>query len=50
MWAKDPELQNIEYTLVPSWYDHQNYLASMTDLIRQELEQFENQDQVHIFF
>ncbi|MGY6529827.1 MAG: ferrochelatase [Cyanobacterium sp.] len=50
MWAKDPELQNIEYTLVPSWYDHRNYLASMTDLIKQELEQFENQGQVHIFF
>ncbi|MBE9221253.1 ferrochelatase [Cyanobacterium stanieri LEGE 03274] len=50
MWATDRELQNIEYTLVPSWYDHQNYLASMTDLIKQELEQFENPDHVHIFF
>ncbi|AFZ46217.1 ferrochelatase [Cyanobacterium stanieri PCC 7202] len=50
MWLKDPDLKNIEYTLVPSWYDHQNYLASMTDLIRQELEQFENPDHVHIFF
>lgn len=50
MWSKDPDLKNIEYTLVPSWYDHQNYLASMTDLIRQELEQFENPDRVHIFF
>ena len=50
MWLKDPELQKIEYTLVPSWYDHANYLASMTDLIKQELEQFEQPENVHIFF
>jgi len=50
MWLQDPGLQDIEYTLVPSWYDDQHYLASMTDLIKQELEQFEQPEKVHIFF
>jgi ferrochelatase len=50
MWKSDSHLQKIEYTLIPSWYDHQGYLAAMSDLIKQELQQFENPDQVHIFF
>lgn len=50
MWKKDPDLQKIEYTLIPSWHDHQDYLVAMTDLIKQELHQFENPDDVHIFF
>lgn len=50
MWKNDSHLQKIEYTLIPSWYDHQRYLVAMSDLIKQELQQFENPDQVHIFF
>lgn len=50
MWKNDSHLQKIEYTLIPSWYDHQSYLAAMSDLIKQELQQFENPDQVQIFF
>lgn len=50
MWKTDPALQNIRYTVIPSWYDHPQYLASMANLIRQKLAQFENPDQVHIFF
>lgn len=50
MWNTDPQLKNIEYTLIPSWHNHQGYLQAMTDLIRQELQQFANPDGVHIFF
>ncbi|GAB4230357.1 MAG: ferrochelatase [Stanieria sp.] len=50
MWKQNPHLQQIKYTLIPSWYDAPGYLEAMTDLIAQELEQFENPEQVHIFF
>lgn len=50
MWKNDPQLQKIEYTLIPSWYNHPDYLLAMADLIKQELQQFENPEQVHIFF
>lgn len=50
MWKTDPDLKNVEYTLIPSWHNHQGYLEAMTDLIRQELQQFTNPDNVHIFF
>ncbi|GBF82137.1 ferrochelatase [Aphanothece sacrum] len=50
MWQADPSLRQIEYTLIPSWYDDPGYLAAMSDLIVQELEKFEHPDQVHLFF
>lgn len=50
MWKKDPQLQKIEYTLIPSWYNHPDYLSAMADLIKQELQQFEHPEKVHIFF
>lgn len=50
LWRKDPDLQTIDYTLVPSWYDNPHYLQAMADLISQELARFEEPDQVHIFF
>jgi ferrochelatase len=50
MWQTDSELQKIKYTLIPSWYDNSLYLSAMSDLIKQELEQFEDPEQVHIFF
>jgi ferrochelatase len=50
MWKQNPHLQQIKYTLIPSWYDAPGYLEAMADLIAQELEQFENPEQVHIFF
>ena len=50
MWRKDPHLKNIEYTLIPSWYGHPQYLQAMANAIKQELEKFENPEQVHIFF
>ncbi len=50
MWSKDQELQQIDYTLIPSWYDSPGYLQAMVDLIVEELKQFDNPDEVHIFF
>ena len=50
LWQEDPKLQPIEYTVIPSWYKEPGYLQSMAQLIAQELEQFPNPDEVHIFF
>ncbi len=50
MWAQDQDLSQIDYTLIPSWYDHHGYLQAMADLIDQELNKLEHPDQVHIFF
>ena len=50
MWATDRALQQIKYTIIPSWYDNPGYLEAMADLISQELEQFSNPEEVHIFF
>ena len=50
MWSKDQELQQIDYTLIPSWYDSPGYLQAMVDLVVEELKQFDNPDEVHIFF
>ena len=50
MWAEDPELKNIEYTLIPSWYDDQDYLTAMADLIGQELDKFEQPEEARVFF
>lgn len=49
-WRKDPTLRQIEYTLIPSWYDNSGYLEAMVDLIVQELDKFAQPDNVHIFF
>jgi protoporphyrin/coproporphyrin ferrochelatase len=50
LWQEDPKLQPIEYTVIPSWYKQPGYLQSMAQLIAQELEQFPNPGEVHIFF
>ena len=50
LWQRDPDLQAIDYTVIPSWYDNSYYLQAMADLITQELARFEQPDQVHIFF
>ena len=50
MWKEDPALRQIEYTIIPSWYNNPGYLQAMVQLIAQELEQFSAPDQVHIFF
>ncbi|MEH2109045.1 ferrochelatase [Nostoc sp.] len=50
LWQEDPKLQPIDYTVIPSWYKQPGYLQAMAELIAQELEQFPNPDDVHIFF
>ncbi|HEY9817505.1 MAG TPA: ferrochelatase [Candidatus Obscuribacterales bacterium] len=50
IWDDDPSLKNIEYTVIPSWYDSPGYLKAMADLIAQQLDQFPNPEQVHVFF
>jgi ferrochelatase len=50
MWNTDAELNELDYTLIPSWYDHPKYLQAMVDLIRQELDKFEQPENAHIFF
>ncbi|MDZ8066034.1 MAG: ferrochelatase [Nostoc sp. DedQUE08] len=50
LWQEDPKLQPIDYTVIPSWYKQPGYLQAMAQLIAQELEQFPNPNDVHIFF
>ena len=50
MWKEDPTLRQIDYTIIPSWYDHPGYLQAMADLIAQELAHFPEPERVHIFF
>lgn len=49
LWQEDPQPQQIDYTVIPSWYKQPGYLRAMADLIAQELDQLPNRDEVHIF-
>ena len=50
MWGKDPDLNQIEYTAIPSWYHRPGYIQAMSELIAQELDNSPHPDRVHIFF
>ncbi len=50
IWAEDPSLNRISYTVIPSWYSRPGYTGAMADLIAQELDKLEQPDQAHIFF
>jgi protoporphyrin/coproporphyrin ferrochelatase len=50
IWSEDPSSAPQEHTVIPSWYERPGYLQAMVQLIAQELDGFENPDQVHIFF
>jgi protoporphyrin/coproporphyrin ferrochelatase len=50
IWKSDPTLRQIEYTLIPSWYNDPDYIQAMVDLIVQELDKCPNGDRVHLFF
>jgi len=50
LWKEDPELKQIEYTVIPSWYQEPSYLQAMSQLIAQELTQFPNPNEITIFF
>lgn len=50
LWKDDPDLKHIQYSVIPSWYNHPGYIAAMADLLRQELDKLENPDEVTVFF
>jgi protoporphyrin/coproporphyrin ferrochelatase len=50
LWNADPELQKIKYTVIPSWYDRPGYVESMSDLLRQELDQCVDPQSATVFF
>ena len=50
MWDEDNKLQDIDYTLIPSWYARPGYVNSMANLIRDELDKLEEPDKAHVFF
>lgn len=50
LWQDDPVLNQIPYTVIPSWYDCPGYIQAMADLIAQELDQFEQPQQATVFF
>ena len=50
IWQEDPTINQIDYTVIPSWYQQPGYLQAMAQLIAQELDHFPNPDSVHIFF
>lgn len=50
LWQENPKLQPLEYTVIPSWYKQTGYLQAMAELIIEQLNQFPEPDQVHIFF
>jgi ferrochelatase len=50
LWHEDLGFRRIQHTVIPSWYERPGYLAAMADLIAQQLDQFPNPDEVHIFF
>jgi ferrochelatase len=50
LWQEDPRLQQIEYTVIPSWYKQPGYLQAMAELIAQEIDQLPNPNEAHVFF
>ncbi|WP_404783445.1 ferrochelatase [Altericista sp. CCNU0014] len=50
LWNADPQLQTIKYTVIPSWYDRPGYVESMSDLVRQELDQCADPEKATVFF
>lgn len=50
LWQEDPRLQQIEYTVIPSWYKQSGYLQAMAELIAQEIDQVPNKEDAHVFF
>jgi protoporphyrin/coproporphyrin ferrochelatase len=50
IWQEEPALNQIDHTVISSWFDRPGYLQAMADLIVQQLDHSENPDRVHIFF
>ena len=50
LWKEDPELQKINYTVIPSWFDEPGYIQAMVKLLSQEIDQCDDPDNAVIFF
>ncbi|MEB3294677.1 MAG: ferrochelatase [Synechococcales bacterium] len=50
MWNTDPDLQQIPYTVIPSWYDCPGYLRAMAGLIAEKIESLPQPSEGHVFF
>jgi ferrochelatase len=50
LWNRDPALQAIQYTVVPSWYNHPVYIQVMANLLEKTLDQVPHPSDAHIFF
>ncbi|RMG14342.1 MAG: ferrochelatase [Cyanobacteria bacterium J055] len=50
LWAEDPTLDRIDYTVIPSWYNRPGYIKAMAQAIARELDRLPNSDEIHIFF
>jgi len=50
IWERDPELQEIEYAAIPSWYNRPGYLEAMAESIATELDRIPEGDRARIFF
>ncbi|MFK8181997.1 MAG: ferrochelatase [Phormidesmis sp.] len=50
IWNEDAKLQQIDYTLIPSWYARPGYVNAMAGLIRTELDKLPEPESAHIFF
>ncbi|ERN42022.1 ferrochelatase [Rubidibacter lacunae KORDI 51-2] len=50
LWQEETALQQIDYTVVESWYRHPGYLQAMAQSIANELDSFDEPDRVHLFF
>lgn len=50
LWQEDPDLEQLNYTVIPSWFRNPGYLQAMAQLISAELDQFSHPEHVHLFF
>lgn len=50
LWQDDPVLNQIPYTVIPSWYDCPGYIQAMAELIAKELDELEQPQQATVFF
>lgn len=50
IWKQDPDLQKVEHTVVPSWYDQPGYVSAMAQLIREEIDKCPEPEKAHVFF
>ncbi|MGJ3250350.1 MAG: ferrochelatase [Elainellaceae cyanobacterium] len=50
IWDEEASLDQIEHTVIPSWYGREGYLNAMADLIANELDQLDDPNGAHIFF